>query len=179
MWKQIDSYKKGTWQLSGTTSYCPLSLTLTSKPHLLFIPTIFPPLLRRPPPQQQEHEMVGLSVILESCRDLSEKRSPQILSKGAMIIKPNSSPLSNFSPPCGFLENCFLCRHKLLPGKDIFMYKGDRAFCSVECRYRQMFMDEEESCEKSGCTLEYTCSAAATSSPSPTSSSSSRAGYTL
>ncbi|KAL1548469.1 FCS-Like Zinc finger 15 isoform X1 [Salvia divinorum] len=99
--------------------------------------------------------MVGLSVILESCRDLSERRSPQILSKGAMIIKP-------FSPASGFLENCFLCRHKLLPGKDIFMYKGDRAFCSVECRYRQIFMDEEES----GCTSEYTCSAASTSSSS-------------
>ncbi|KAG6435460.1 hypothetical protein SASPL_100334 [Salvia splendens] len=88
--------------------------------------------------------MVGLSVILETYRDLSVKRSPQILSKGVMIIKPNSSPAS------GFLDNCFLCRRKLLPGNDIFMYKGDRAFCSVECRYRQIFMDEEESlCEKS------------------------------
>ncbi|XP_042047777.1 FCS-Like Zinc finger 15-like [Salvia splendens] len=111
--------------------------------------------------------MVGLSVILETYRDLSVKRSPQILSKGVMIIKPNSSPAS------GFLDNCFLCRRKLLPGNDIFMYKGDRAFCSVECRYRQIFMDEEESlCEKSVCTLEYTCSASATSSPSPSSSSS-------
>ncbi|XP_057772362.1 FCS-Like Zinc finger 15 [Salvia miltiorrhiza] len=119
--------------------------------------------------------MVGLSVILENYRDLSEKRSPQILSKGAMI-KPSSPSLSNYSPASGFLENCFLCRHKLLPGKDIFMYKGDRAFCSVECRCKQIFMDEEESCENSGCTLDYTCSAAATSSPSSSSPSSSRSG---
>lgn len=62
----------------------------------------------------------------------------------------------------------------------IYLYmcvcRGDRAFCSVECRYRQIFMDEEESCEKSGCTLEYTCSAAATSSPSSSSPASSRSG---
>lgn len=50
---------------------------------------------------------------------------------------------------------------------------GDKAFCSVECRYRQIFMDEEESSEKSGCTIEYPCSLAAASSPSPSSSSSS------
>ncbi|KAH6769674.1 hypothetical protein C2S52_014477 [Perilla frutescens var. hirtella] len=118
--------------------------------------------------------MVGLSVILENCRDLSEKRGPQpqILSKGAMIkpSSPTTPPsLSNFSSACGFLENCFLCKHKLMPGKDIYMYKGDKAFCSVECRYRQIFMDEEEG----GCTIEYTCSLAATSSPAASASSSS------
>lgn len=120
--------------------------------------------------------MVGLSVILESYRDLSEKRGPQILSKGAMM-KPSSpttaSSIPNFSCALGFLDNCFLCKQRLLPGKDIYMYNGDKAFCSVECRYRQIFMDEEESSEKSGCTIEYTCSLAATSSPSPSSSSSS------
>ncbi|RVW92562.1 hypothetical protein CK203_039373 [Vitis vinifera] len=28
-----------------------------------------------------------------------------------------------------FLDECFLCKQKLLLGKDIYMYKGDRAFC--------------------------------------------------
>ncbi|KAG6432143.1 hypothetical protein SASPL_103717 [Salvia splendens] len=106
-----------------------------------------------------KREMVGLSVILENHRDLSvRRRSPQILSKGAMI-RPSSPP---------FLENCSLCRRKLLPGKDIYMYKGDMPFCSVECRSRKIFIDEKESCEKS-CTFEYTCSAAA--APPPPSSS--------
>ncbi|KAI8566042.1 hypothetical protein RHMOL_Rhmol02G0008400 [Rhododendron molle] len=41
-----------------------------------------------------------------------------------------------------FLDRCFLCQQKLLPGKDIFMYKGDRAFCSEECRCRQIFIDD-------------------------------------
>ncbi|GER52170.1 hypothetical protein STAS_29591 [Striga asiatica] len=129
--------------------------------------------------------MVGLSVILENYRDLSEKRSPQVISKGISMIKPPSNPssptspngffrrkqnVSDFSSAYGFLESCFLCRKKLLPGKDIYMYKGDTAFCSVECRYRQIFMDEEEANAKGSCTLEYNCS-----TPSSSSSSSSRA----
>ncbi|KAL6548233.1 hypothetical protein OROGR_008654 [Orobanche gracilis] len=136
--------------------------------------------------------MVGLSVILENYRDLSENRSPQVIIKGSMIkpssptATPNKSTngssfsrrknMSNFSSVSGFLEYCFLCKQKLSPGKDIYMYKGDEAFCSVECRYRQIFMDEEESSALNGCTTEYKCSlAATTSSPSP-SSSSSRSG---
>ncbi|KAK6138774.1 hypothetical protein DH2020_004471 [Rehmannia glutinosa] len=126
--------------------------------------------------------MVGLSVILENYKDLSEKRSPQVISKGSMRSPTTPSsptgfsrrkPVSNFS---GFLEHCFLCKQKLLPGKDIYMYKGDKAFCSVECRYRQIFMDEEET--TGSCTREYNCSLAATSSPSSSSSSpsSSRSG---
>ncbi|KAL6522851.1 hypothetical protein OROHE_016698 [Orobanche hederae] len=141
--------------------------------------------------------MVGLSVILENYRDLSENRSPQVISKGSMIkpssptATPNKSPngfsfsrrknISKFSSVSGFLEYCFLCKQKLSPGKDIYMYKGDEAFCSVECRYRQIFMDEEESSALNGCTREYKCSLAATTSssspsPSPSSSSSSRRG---
>ncbi|PIN02836.1 hypothetical protein CDL12_24648 [Handroanthus impetiginosus] len=134
--------------------------------------------------------MVGLSVILENYKDLSEKRSPQVLSKGSMIKPPSnpSSPTTPTSPSgfsrraslsrsssiSGFLEHCFLCKQKLLPGKDIYMYKGDKAFCSVECRCRQIFMDEEEIAANNGYTKEYNCSMAATSSPS--SSSSSRSG---
>ncbi|KAL9251468.1 FCS-Like Zinc finger 14-like protein [Drosera capensis] len=45
-----------------------------------------------------------------------------------------------------FLSSCFLCR-KGLHGKDIFMYRGEKAFCSVECRERQIAMDEgKEQC---------------------------------
>ncbi|KAL9271459.1 FCS-Like Zinc finger 14-like protein [Drosera capensis] len=42
-----------------------------------------------------------------------------------------------------FLSSCFLCR-KGLRGKDIFMYRGEKAFCSVECRDRQIAMDERK-----------------------------------
>ncbi|XP_077214616.1 FCS-Like Zinc finger 14-like [Tasmannia lanceolata] len=45
-----------------------------------------------------------------------------------------------------FLNFCYLCRKKL-HGLDIFMYRGDMAFCSVECRCQQIMRDEyKEKC---------------------------------
>lgn len=42
-----------------------------------------------------------------------------------------------------FLSSCHLCR-KGLHGKDIFMYRGEKAFCSAECRQRQIKIDERK-----------------------------------
>ncbi|KAF8768585.1 hypothetical protein HU200_007133 [Digitaria exilis] len=41
-----------------------------------------------------------------------------------------------------FLDACFLCRRPLAGNRDIFMYRGDMAFCSDECRSAQMAADE-------------------------------------
>jgi len=52
--------------------------------------------------------------------------------------------------------------------------RGDRAFCSVECRCRQIFMDEEETIRKENCSfsaMKPTASAAASSSSSTKSTS--------
>lgn len=46
-----------------------------------------------------------------------------------------------------FLSYCYLCKKKL-HGLDIFMYRGEKAFCSAECRYKQMSVDEHK--EKCG-----------------------------
>ncbi|XP_068327977.1 FCS-Like Zinc finger 15-like [Pyrus communis] len=113
-------------------------------------------------------DMVGLSIVLEEGQKGSgvNKKIPQVINKATMVVinKPFSSSSSsspsqithksfNFSSHSSspsffgqpsFLDQCFLCKQKLLPGKDIYMYKGDRGFCSVDCRYRQIFMDEEE-----------------------------------
>lgn len=40
-----------------------------------------------------------------------------------------------------FLSCCDMCRRPL-DGKDIFMYRGERAFCSMECRYDAIVSDE-------------------------------------
>ncbi|XAR48692.1 hypothetical protein NMG60_11031590 [Bertholletia excelsa] len=84
--------------------------------------------------------MAGLRQVLDSV-------DPQVIYKSTIIIRSSSTP----SPPplsaaaaTGFLDRCFLCRRKLLPGKDIYMYKGDEAFCTEECRRRRIVMDEEE-----------------------------------
>ncbi|XP_038721484.1 FCS-Like Zinc finger 15-like isoform X2 [Tripterygium wilfordii] len=131
--------------------------------------------------------MVGLSIVLEAQKGVinhNNKKIPQVINKTTMIInnknKPSSSSSSSSTskrlsqsssfPVPTFLEHCFLCRQKLLPGKDIYI--GDRAFCSVECRCRQIFMDEEESLSKKNCSLaamkptSASASAAAAASPS-------------
>ncbi|CAN6283264.1 unnamed protein product [Urochloa humidicola] len=45
----------------------------------------------------------------------------------------------------GFLRWCHGCSKDLGQGKDIFMYRGEMAFCSHECRYREMLLFGEES----------------------------------
>lgn len=47
------------------------------------------------------------------------------------------------SQTSGFLSSCHLC-NKRLHGRDIFMYRGEKAFCSPECRSRQIGMDEKK-----------------------------------
>ncbi|WJX23517.1 hypothetical protein P8452_12720 [Trifolium repens] len=103
--------------------------------------------------------MLGLSVVLEAQKNgiNKNKETPKVINKIMMLNSINKqSPIVSLNS-CSqhethfheqqttFLEICFLCKKKLLPGTDIYMYKGDRAFCSVECRCKQIFMDEEES----------------------------------
>ncbi|KAG0516205.1 hypothetical protein BDA96_10G342200 [Sorghum bicolor] len=41
-----------------------------------------------------------------------------------------------------YLESCYLCKQSIACDRDVFMYKGDAAFCSEDCRDDQMDMDE-------------------------------------
>ncbi|KAL2339877.1 hypothetical protein Fmac_007817 [Flemingia macrophylla] len=44
-----------------------------------------------------------------------------------------------------FLRACFLCKRRLVPGRDdIYIYRGESAFCSSECREKQMKHDERK-----------------------------------
>lgn len=47
------------------------------------------------------------------------------------------------APSTSFLEACFLCKRQITPNRDIYMYKGDTAFCSLYCRYRHACQDDE------------------------------------
>lgn len=51
---------------------------------------------------------------------------------------------SSFYASEGFLSFCHACGKSLAQGKDIFMYRGEQAFCSHECREREMVSEEEE-----------------------------------
>ncbi|KAH7442750.1 hypothetical protein KP509_03G102400 [Ceratopteris richardii] len=61
------------------------------------------------------------------------------------IFSASSPPPRALSPPrasAGFLEVCNGCGRSLHPWKDIFMYRGDQSFCSAECRYQRILLDE-------------------------------------
>ncbi|RCV44404.1 hypothetical protein SETIT_9G371100v2 [Setaria italica] len=65
---------------------------------------------------------------------------------GAQAQKASTSDGRPGSPGAAFrvaefLSCCDMCR-RALDGKDIFMYRGERAFCSMECRYHAIVSDE-------------------------------------
>ncbi|XP_058212168.1 FCS-Like Zinc finger 8-like [Rhododendron vialii] len=46
-------------------------------------------------------------------------------------------------PSENFLSFCYSCKKNLGQGNDIYMYRGEKAFCSSECRYKEMMLDEK------------------------------------
>lgn len=78
-------------------------------------------------------------------------------SSGIFLVSPPGSEM-------GFLDFCYLCRKKL-KGLDIFMYRGEKAFCSVECRCQQMSNDEEKEKFRSEALKPFHCSVSPCSAP--------------
>ncbi|XAR62184.1 hypothetical protein NMG60_11016847 [Bertholletia excelsa] len=64
----------------------------------------------------------------------------------ATTISPRNPRRSqaDFVETAHFLRACSLCKRRLVPGRDIYMYRGDSAFCSLECRQQQMNQDESK-----------------------------------
>lgn len=52
------------------------------------------------------------------------------------VAAADSRPLSDF------LDACFICKRQLGQGSDTYMYRGERAFCSMECRTYQIRMEK-------------------------------------
>ncbi|XP_058111362.1 FCS-Like Zinc finger 8-like [Magnolia sinica] len=46
-------------------------------------------------------------------------------------------------PSDDFLSFCYSCKKKLEEGKDIYMYRGEKAFCSSSCRSEEILVEEE------------------------------------
>ncbi|KAG2300047.1 hypothetical protein Bca4012_011614 [Brassica carinata] len=61
---------------------------------------------------------------------ISEDRRERLFMVDVGTESPMNSP--EFKG-LGFLSSCYLCRKKL-HGHDIFIYRGEKAFCSTECR---------------------------------------------
>ncbi|CAJ1969335.1 unnamed protein product [Sphenostylis stenocarpa] len=53
-----------------------------------------------------------------------------------------SLPNNPLSSSHNFLSYCHTCKNHLEQTKDIFIYRGEKAFCSKECRHQEMMLDE-------------------------------------
>ncbi|OEL19624.1 hypothetical protein BAE44_0019356 [Dichanthelium oligosanthes] len=58
------------------------------------------------------------------------------------MVRPRAAASSRHAVSCSFLKACSLCRRDLSPTKDVYMYRGDQGFCSEECRWQQILVDE-------------------------------------
>uniref|UniRef100_A0A0D9V2H4 FLZ-type domain-containing protein n=1 Tax=Leersia perrieri TaxID=77586 RepID=A0A0D9V2H4_9ORYZ len=58
-------------------------------------------------------------------------------------LMPDEIKSESLSPHLkeGMMSFCHFCGEKLKEGRDIYMYQGDKAFCSTECR--EIFMEDE------------------------------------
>ncbi|XP_072066862.1 uncharacterized protein [Arachis hypogaea] len=73
-------------------------------------------------------------------------RNTHIFDNCIIQSTPSVSPkldASTWYPSHSFLTVCFICNKNLGHGKDIYMYRGERAFCNNECCYQGMLMEEE------------------------------------
>lgn len=96
----------------------------------------------RAPSKAKSHEsskMVGLSIVLEEHHHQQQRAehrrhrngTAEVISKTNMMNNPSTGTGSSSSssaflpafPIADFLNQCFLCRAKLSPGKDIYMYR--------------------------------------------------------
>ncbi|XP_027084510.1 FCS-Like Zinc finger 10 isoform X1 [Coffea arabica] len=66
----------------------------------------------------------------------------------ALPLTAECSEVPTSYPSSDFLSFCYSCKKKL-DGEDIYMYRGEKAFCSWACRLEEIMIDEEtEKCNK-------------------------------
>ncbi|XP_047336205.1 FCS-Like Zinc finger 8-like [Impatiens glandulifera] len=63
------------------------------------------------------------------------------VSKSNKKMKMKSTSSSSSSSSDGFLRFCYACKKDLGHGKDIYIYGGEKSFCSRECRWEEMLFD--------------------------------------
>ncbi|GJN22302.1 hypothetical protein PR202_gb09857 [Eleusine coracana subsp. coracana] len=91
----------------------------------------------------------------EGVADVPSSSSLPAASVGTGVGGGGEAPRGYFSgghfagaETAAFLKACGLCNRRLGPGHDTFMYRGEVAFCSQECREQQIEYDErmEQTC---------------------------------
>ncbi|XP_051115437.1 FCS-Like Zinc finger 17-like [Andrographis paniculata] len=95
-------------------------------------------------PQSSNHNTeLGLRIITTDCIPSSNSN---LLIKSPILFFPQIPKSPNPTCSC-FLKSCHLCHKRLSLDREIYMYRGDLGFCSVECRDRQIYLDEMKEIE--------------------------------
>ncbi|KAF6163731.1 hypothetical protein GIB67_018953 [Kingdonia uniflora] len=113
------------------------------------IPIVYGPKFRHPIVEKDEMEELSESytcVISKFGKREYFDDEPHEKSEGMFLVSPvkwNIEEGATMFQAKDFLSFCYLC-NKHLHGLDIFMYRGDKAFCSAECRSRQIMVDDHK-----------------------------------
>ncbi|KAH9313978.1 hypothetical protein KI387_022605, partial [Taxus chinensis] len=111
------------------------------------------------PSQNRSHEGLGPGILVALDNKQSQAAIPRVKcgreeENGGKLGRCKPTDFDDSRPfrfePANFLDACYLCRRRLSHEKDIYMYRGDEAFCSEECRYQKIMSDErKERCPSS------------------------------
>ncbi|CAN6290453.1 unnamed protein product [Urochloa humidicola] len=99
-------------------------------------------------------ELVGLRLIIQPS---PRKQVPTVLRRSAVRIVPAATSASSSKyhqekndrifVGLEFLKSCFCCHKNLDATMDVFVYKGEHAFCSAECRCQHIAKEERREIE--------------------------------
>ncbi|KAL6660010.1 hypothetical protein ACP70R_002132 [Stipagrostis hirtigluma subsp. patula] len=99
-------------------------------------------------PPAASGELVGLRLIIQPS---PRQRPPAILRRSAVRAPATSAPKCDESgrtfAGLEFLKRCFSCHKTLDANMDVFVYKGEQAFCSPECRCLHIAKEERREVE--------------------------------
>ncbi|KAJ4829271.1 hypothetical protein Tsubulata_050193 [Turnera subulata] len=104
----------------------------------------------RASPTPKKVAAVGLQIIT-LVHISSEEAKPNVVMKSAVKrqrLQARQTCKIDDEYSC-YLKSCFLCNKTLSLDKDVYMYRGDQGFCSVQCRDRQIYSDEMRELEAS------------------------------
>ncbi|EXB64666.1 hypothetical protein L484_018000 [Morus notabilis] len=92
--------------------------------------------------------VVGLRIVEQISSQGDQNQQSNVVVKSAVRLSQPTLNNSSLEYSC-FLKTCNLCNKELSLDKEVYMYRGDQGFCSIECRDRQIFLDEMRELEAS------------------------------
>ncbi|KAG8656560.1 hypothetical protein MANES_04G150300v8 [Manihot esculenta] len=96
--------------------------------------------------------VVGLQTLVHISSSEAKSKSNVVLKSSMKKVNHRhlpaaaSSSATTIESYC-YLKSCYLCNKKLRLDSDIYMYRGDQGFCSIECRNRRIVLDEMKELE--------------------------------